>query len=141
MNSPRWPSGCVEDLQAFEAVCQDLLTLTRCEHLALSRGVYRPGDFPKQRKDLIPRMEAAFTKLRAWRQRRPRGRMAAADGADEVQALIQRIGGLCSCILALDRENQQALLRRSVGAAVPAPGPVAGPSGYVAGLYRRHAGR
>lgn len=143
MKSPEELSKCVETLRGFEAVCRDLLALARREHVALSRRAdYRPEEFDRQRKDLIPRLEAAFTGLRAWRQCHSTARPHVAQSEDEVQALIRRIGGLCSCILAMDRENQQALLRRSVGVAMPAPGPVvAGPPGYVAGLYRRHAGR
>lgn len=142
MNSSGHASDSLDALRGFEAVCRELLALARREYLALNgRGQYRPGQFDQQRKDLIPRLQAVFTGLRAWRHSRSRGRSPTAHDEDEMQALIRRIGGVCSCILALDRENQQTLLRRSVGAAVRAPGPVAGPPGYVAGLYRRHAGR
>ena len=59
--------------------------------------------------------------------------------SDEVVDLFQTIQSLVMKTLLLDRENQQALLRRGMVPAISLPAVGAQQPHFVAGLYRQHA--
>jgi hypothetical protein len=61
------------------------------------------------------------------------------DRFPDVKAAIQMLQDLIVRVLQLDRENQQALLRRGLVPARHVTACAAPPSNYVASLYRRHA--
>ena len=129
----------LHDLRAFAAFGEEALALAAREHQALA-GVadYEPFEFCRLRKDLLLRLESLITPLKHWRQLwqeispLERGRCSDVNGA------IQMLQDLLGRILQLDRENQQALLRRGLVPARHVTSCAAPPSNYVANLYRRH---
>jgi len=129
----------IADLHTYQAICDEALTLTTRENQALATaGEYQPFEFYQVRRGLLPRLETALVQLRKWREIWLRVSPAERAGCSEVKVLFQSVQGLLMKLLLLDRENQQALLRRGLvpprhvaAAAVQQPN-------FVANVYKRH---
>lgn len=129
----------VSDLRAYHQLCEEALALTTRENQALGNaGDYQPFEFFQLRTSLLPRLESALLQLRKWREIWLRVSPAERAGCLEVKVLFQSVQDLLMKLLLLDRENQQALLRRGL---VPprhlATAAVQQPT-YVANVYKRH---
>lgn len=142
MNDSR-PAGPVpellRDLRAFVALGHDILALAVREHQALAGGGDYPAfEFHRARKDLLLRLDPLTMGLRRWRRRWQE--CSPAERAKQTDATIamRTLQNLIAKILQLDRENQQALLRRGLVPARQLNSFAAPPAHYVAGLYRRH---
>lgn len=129
------------DLRAYLVLCDEALALTTRENQALTGSAeYQPFDFFQLRTSLLPRLETALVTLRKWREIWLRVPAAERAGYSEVKELFQSVQGLLMKLLLLDRENQQAMLRRGLvparhlsTAAAAAPQP-----NFVANVYKRH---
>jgi len=134
-------SEMIADLQAYQTICDEALSLTTRENQALSvAGEYQPFEFYQLRRGLLPRLENALVQLRKWREIWLRASPAERAGCSEVKVLFQSVQSLLMKLLLLDRENQQALLRRGLvpprhlaAAAVQVQQP-----NFVANVYKRH---
>jgi hypothetical protein len=134
-------SEMIADLQAYQVICDEALTLTARENQALaSANEYQPFEFFQLRTSLLPRLETALVQLRKWREIWLRVSPAERAACSEVKELFQSVQGLLMKLLLLDRENQQALLRRGLvpsrhlaTTAVQVQQP-----NYVANVYKRH---
>jgi hypothetical protein len=132
-------SEMISDLREYLVICDEALSLTTRENQALSNAAdYQPFEFFQLRTSLLPRLENALVQLRKWREIWLRVSPAERAGCSEVKVLFQSVQGLLMKLLLLDRENQQALLRRGLvpprhhgTAAVQQPN-------YVANVYKRH---
>jgi hypothetical protein len=127
------------DMKAFRLLCEDVLSLMTRESIALTGSApYVPTDFSGRRKDLLPHLEKALTRLRSqralWQQSDPDGR----DRDDDLKALFQTIQGILMKALTLDRENQQLMLRRGLMPAEHLPSVAAQKPSFVSSLYQRH---
>lgn len=130
------------DLQGHLQLCEEIMALTARENQALGGGTDYPAfDFCHQRKNLLPRLDKSLMALRTWRQRwqqlTPAERAVCAD----IKTLFQAVQGLLMKILLLDRENQQALLRRGLVPAQHLPAAAVQQPHCVVDAYRRHARR
>ena len=131
--------GLVFELRSYVALCEEILSLTTRENQALSgHADYQPLEFHQKRKTLLPNIELLLTKLRhrrmAWQQVPTSER----ERCEEVKPLFQNIQNLLMKVLLLDRENQQAMLRRGLVPTEHLPAvPVQKPN-YVASLYLRN---
>ena len=130
------------ELRAFAVVCEDLLALAARDHQALNGpGDYQAFEFFRSRKDLLARLDSSLNNLRkwrlAWQQSDPKERAR----YPQVKSLFQMLQDQIVKILQLDRENQQALLRRGLLPARHVPALAGQRAHCVADLYRRHAGR
>jgi hypothetical protein len=138
MNPPiatEFAAGLALDLQAFHALCGEVLALVTRESQALSdQNDYQPGEFNQRRKRLLPELESALNTLSKRRQSRRQ-----ATQSEENTKLFQTIQSLLTKVLFLDRENQQALLRRGLVPAKHLPPIAAQRPHYVTGLYRQHS--
>jgi hypothetical protein len=131
----------IADLRAYQTICEEALTLTTRENQSLSTaGEYQPFEFYQLRTGLLPRLETALVQLRKWREIWLRVSPAERAGCSEVKVLFQSVQGLLMKLLLLDRENQQALLKRGLvpprhlaAAAVQVQKP-----NFVANVYKRH---
>jgi hypothetical protein len=128
------------DLRAFSRVCEEVLSLARQEHQALSSpGAYEYREFHQRRTELLPDIESLLRKFRghraAWRQLP----QAQRDGFEELKRLFQNIQNLLMRVIVLDRENQQAMLRRGMVPVQHIPEAAARQPHYVADLYRRNS--
>jgi hypothetical protein len=129
----------ISDLRVYLGICEEALALTARENQALAAASeYQPFQFFQLRTSLLPRLENALVQLRKWREIWLRVSPAERAGCSEVKVLFQSVQSLLMKLLMLDRENQQALLRRGL---VPprhlATAAVQQPN-YVANVYKRH---
>ena len=132
-------SDMIRDLRAFSIMGEEVLALATREHQALAgAGDYEPFVFHRLRKDLLLRLEPLIIGIKRWRQLWQQISPVERAGCIDVKAMIQMLQDLLVRILQLDRENQQALLRRGLVPARHVTSCAAPPSNYVANLYRRH---
>lgn len=129
----------IADLRTYLGICDEALALTARENQALTGGSeYQPFEFFQIRRDLLPRLESVLVQLRKWREIWLRVPQMERAGCTEVKVLFQSVQGLLMRVLMLDRENQQALLRRGlVPARHLATAAVQQPN-HVANVYKRH---
>lgn len=136
--NPPFIAEMISDLRAYLGICDEALALTARENQALSGADYQPFEFFQLRTSLLPRLETALVQLRKWREIWLRTSPEERASCSEVKVLFQSVQGLLMKLLLLDRENQQALLRRGL---VPprhlATAAVQQPN-YVANVYKRH---
>lgn len=136
--NPPFISEMIADLRAYLGICDEALALTTRENQALAGSDYQPFEFFQLRTSLLPRLETALVQLRKWREIWLRTSPEERASCSEVKVLFQSVQGLLMKLLLLDRENQQALLRRGL---VPprhlATAAVQQPN-YVANVYKRH---
>lgn len=138
--TPDFLTAFVSDLQRHMAVCEEMLGLLTLENMALAgQGNYRSFEFYQKRKNLLPNLESTLIVLRerrlAWQQASPDER----ERCTEARTLMQNIQNLLLKVLSLDRENQQAMLRRGLVPASHLPAAAAQKPNYVASLYRRNS--
>jgi hypothetical protein len=127
------------DLRAFTVLCEEALALASREHQALaSTGNYQPFEFYQLRKNLLGRLDPLMIEIQHWRQLWQQSSPLERASFSGVKAAIQMLQDLIMRILQLDRENQQALLRRGLVPARHVTSCAAPPSNYVANLYRRN---
>jgi hypothetical protein len=132
-------NGMVFELRNYLALCEEILSLTTRENLALSsQSDYSSSEFHQKRKNLLPDIELLLTKLRnrrlVWQQMPASER----ERCEEVKPLFQNIQNLLMKVLLLDRENQQAMLRRGLVPTDHLPAAAVQKPNYVAGLYQRN---
>lgn len=112
---PPNPSLQTDDLRSHLALCEEVLRLVTDESEALrGAGTFASQEFAQQRNDLLPRLIQSLDALRrlreAWLELEPAVR-ARQDGMD---MLLRRNQDLIMKIIVIDRENEQALLRRGL---------------------------
>jgi hypothetical protein len=143
MTSPALPDvlqNPADPLRRHLALCEEVLALTGREHQALvAPDDYRPFEFYQGRKALLSRLDDALNSLRMWRQAWQQLDPAERGRTPEVKHLLQAVQNVLVKILVLDRENQQALLRRGLVPARQMPAFAAQPPHYAARVYRRHS--
>jgi hypothetical protein len=141
-DQPIDPSQLASDLHAFLDLTQEVLDLTSRENQLLSSTEeYDPSEFSSRRKILMPRLEESLIALRGWRHRWQQLGPAERAGGGEVPMLFQATQGLLMKVLLLDRENQQALLRRGLVPARHLPAAGVRQPHCVADIYQRNARR
>jgi flagellar biosynthesis/type III secretory pathway chaperone len=130
----------IGDLKVFAAVCEDLLNLATREHQALAgEADYLPMEFYQERKTLLPDVEALPQKFRNHRKTWQQIPECQREQFSELKTLFQHIQGLVTRVIQLDRENQQAMLKRGLVPVKHLPGVARQPSHFVADLYRRNS--
>jgi hypothetical protein len=128
----------VADLRGHLALCQEVLALVESESQALRRPDTSLAFATYQaKKNLLPRLNQSLNQIRQhranWRQ------LDAAQRArfPEVPELLRQNQDLIMKIIVLDRENEQALLRRGLVPPQHLPPAQRQRPHYVADLYRR----
>lgn len=132
------PLEFVSDLNQHLALCLELLGLVERESRWL-RQQRSPleGEAGEARKNLLPRLDQSLAKLRRHRAEWQRLTPAERSGFPEIGSLLRRNQELTMRILMLDRENEQALLRRGLVPAAHLPPAQRQRPGMVVDLYRR----
>jgi hypothetical protein len=137
--TPEFRAGLIVELQTYLKLCEEILALSVRENVALSgQAGYQPFEFDQKRKNLLPNLESVSDKLR---QRRIIWQQASASEraqCQEAKPLFLNIQNLLMKMLLLDRENQQAMLRRGLVPARHLPAAAARQPHYVANLYQRN---
>lgn len=137
---PAFVSELARQLRDFQALYDEVLALTARESRALAGpGDYQPFEFFSGRKTLLSRLDQSLNLLRTWRQAWQKLDPAERAQFTEVKSLLQAVQDSVVRILVLDRENQQALLRRGQLPARHVPSFAAQQPHFAAQLYRRHS--
>jgi hypothetical protein len=137
---PPFASELASHLRGYLGLCEEVLSFTTRESQALAaQSDYQPFEFHQGRKALLLRLDEGLNLLRVWRQGWQQVDPAEQMRYSEVKLLLQMVQDTLVRILVLDRENQQALLRRGLVPARHVPSFASQPPHYAAQLYRRHA--
>ncbi|HEY9509672.1 MAG TPA: hypothetical protein VIV82_07405 [Verrucomicrobiae bacterium] len=127
-------------LRGYLTLCDDALSLATRESQALSTTAeYQPFEFFQGRKSLLSRLDQSLNLLRIWRQAWQKLAPEERAQYSEVKSLLQAVQDSMVKILLLDRENQQALLRRGLLPAQHVSSFAAPKPHYAAQLYSRHS--
>ena len=126
------------DLQQHLRLCQEILGLVQRENQILSGpDSASPTEFSQLRRSLLPRLDTSLEALRrhraAWQRMSPDQRAH----QPQVVSLFRQNQDLIMKILVLDRENEQALLRRGLVPPRHIPPAARQRPHFVADLYRR----
>jgi hypothetical protein len=137
--SADFAAGLIFELRTYLDLCEEFLVLAVRENQALSgQAVYQPFEFHQKRQSLLPNLEAVSGRLRdlrmVWQQASPSER----ERCQEAKPLFQNIQSLLMKLLVLDRENQQAMLRRGLVPLKHLPAVAVQKPHYVASLYQRN---
>ena len=138
---PAFVSELIQHLRDYLETCEELLALTVRESRSLTtaEGEYKPFENYQGRKALLSRLDQSLNLLRTWRQAWQRLDPAERARYSEVKSLLQTVQDAVVRILLLDRENQQALLRRGLVPARHVPAFASPQPHYAAQLYRRYS--
>jgi hypothetical protein len=129
-----------EHLRRHLALCREVLAVVEREGQTW-RTPDGPAAFPgcQAKKDLLPRLTQSLDELRRLRvswQRLPPAERTQQKGVD---VLMRQNQDMIMRILLLDRENEQALLRRGMLPARRLPSANRQRPHYVASLYQRNS--
>lgn len=128
----------VTDLQGHLALCQEILALVETERHALHHSESGPSfESYQAKKNLLPRLNQSLNQIRqhraTWQKLSPAERAQ----HEEVPALLRQNQDLIMKIIVLDRENEQALLRKGLVPPRQLPSAQRQRPHFVADLYRR----
>jgi hypothetical protein len=140
MPTANFAAQVADDLRAFLSLCEEALALATCENQVFTAGPeYQPSAFLPRRKSMLSSLNQAVVNLknirRVWQQTDPAER----DRCGEVKSLFQAVQGTLMKVLLLDRENQQAMLRRGLVPVQHLPAAAAQRPHFVTGLYQKHS--
>jgi hypothetical protein len=143
MNTPA-PAPLIPELagqlRRFLGLCEETLSLiTRENHALAGPGDYQPFEFYQGRKALLLKLDEGLNLLRMGRQAWRQLEAAEQTRYPEVKRLLQTVQDSLVKILVLDRENQQALLRRGLVPARHVPSFASRTPLQAARIYRRHS--
>lgn len=137
---PTFVSELAGQLRGYLGLCEDMLAFTTSESQALAGSAeYQPFEFFQGRKTLLSRLDQSLNLLRTWRLAWQRLDPTERAQYPEVKTLLQAVQDAVVRILVLDRENQQALLRRGLVPARHVPAFASRPPHLAAQVYRRHS--
>ena len=118
MTPPTAPSDQVfpvDDLHTHLALCEEVLSLVTEESEALrAPGPFVSQDFSERRNHLLPRLDQSLNSLRSLREAWHRLDSTSRVRQTGVDILLRRNQDLIMKIIVIDRENEQALLRRGL---------------------------
>lgn len=135
---PDETSGLIPDLRAFVGVCEELLQLSVREHQALNGSANSlPEEYRGIRKDLLMRLDQVLISVKNWRKAWQKENPTSCPRNPEVKALLDVLQQMIVKILQLDRENQQALLRRGLLPAREVASYTPATSSFVSKVYAR----
>lgn len=131
----------VTDLQQALQVHSEVLALVEAENQTL-RQSESPVRFEGAtlRRQVLPRLQASLERLRQQRAAWTRLTPAERAGYPQLTTLIRQCQDIIMRVLVLDRENEQALLRRGMLGPRHLPAHQTRRPEQVAGLYRRQEG-
>jgi hypothetical protein len=132
-------AGLTHVLRTHLELCEQALALITSEKQSLA-GQEGPDAFTfcQRRKGLLAAIQGSLNDIRQWRQTWQQISPDERAQLPEAAQLFQSIQGSMMKILIMDRENQQAMLRRGLIPAQNLPAAASQQTHYVAGLYRRH---
>jgi hypothetical protein len=126
-------------LRAFAELCEEALTLAQQENQALTGTADpAPNRFDERRKTLLQAIEINSLRRSFWREKWSLVRHNPKVPSHDIKILLTDIQNLLMRVFQLERENQQARLRRGLVPPLQLPSSVSQQPHFVAGLYQRH---
>ena len=130
----------IADLRAHQVACRELLLLAERESQALRQGQTNVlAEIHQSRKLLLPRLSDLLEKVRQhrilWQGLTVRERVA----QPEIGFLVRQAQDLILRVLVLDRENEQALLRKGLVPLRHVPSANRQRPHFVASMYQRNS--
>ncbi|MBI4326258.1 MAG: hypothetical protein HY674_13485 [Chloroflexi bacterium] len=136
------PVDMLADLQGHLEVCRGILAVTERENQALRNPAPPPWEeICAAKKNLLPRLNQALDQLRKHRVNWQKLSATERSRHAEIGALLRQNQDVIMKIIVLDRENEQALLRRGLVPLNDLPPVNRQRPHYVADLYRRQSAR
>lgn len=136
MNAPS-SSALLADLHQHLELCREIFSIVERENQALRRGDAKLSEEFLKKKNLLPTLNQSLNRIRQhrveWHKRSPQDRAREAG----VGMLLREVQDLIMKIIVLDRENEQALLRKGLVPARHLPHANRQRPHFVADLYRR----
>ncbi len=132
------PEAITESLREHLALCQEILGIVEKESQILRAGEASDlAPLSAQRKNLLPRLNQSLDHLKMHRVRWQQ--MGSSDRArhPEIGGLLRQNQELIMKVIMLDRENEQALLRRGMIPVQQLPAAQRQQAHFVTELYRR----
>ncbi len=131
-------NSIVADLRGHLALCREILTLVENESHALHHSDAGPSfESYQAKKNLLPRLNQSLNQIRqhraTWQKLSPADR----EQNPEVPGLLRQNQDLIMKIIVLDRENEQALLRKGLVPPRQLPSANRQRPHFVADMYRR----
>jgi len=140
MPTANFAAQVAADLRDFLSLCEEALALATCENQIFTVGPdYQPAEFLPRRKSLLSSLDQAVVNLKNIRRVWQRTDPAEREQCGEVKSLFQAVQGTLMKVLLLDRENQQAMLRRGLVPVQHLPAAAAQRPHFVTSLYQKHS--
>jgi hypothetical protein len=131
------PEGVAADLQEHLQLAQEILSLVERENVALRQSDGPGPELVELKKEFLPRLTDSLERLKL-RRAEWTGLPAEVRAAHpQIAGLLRQNQDVIMKIIVLDRENEQALLRKGMVPARHLPSPNRNRPHYVADLYRR----
>ena len=127
----------IQDLKAHLALCQEVLDLTERQHELLHAPAEGESDLTTPRKALLLRLNQSVECLRHHRVLWQQTSVSERSRFPEIGSLLRANQDLIMKVVVLDRENEQAWLRRGLVPARHLPPAAAQRPHYVSEMYRR----
>ena len=103
------------ELESHLSICRDVLDLVTHESEALRQsGEFSGEGFASRRAELLPRLGESLAGLRRVREAWQRIELGVRSRQAGIESLLRDNQNLIMKIIVLDRENEQALLRRGL---------------------------
>ena len=128
-----------EDLSTHAALCEELLFMTQTESQELASARAESFQFTQRRKTLLPRLDDCVGRLREHRSRWLHFDAAVRQQNEQINSALCRNQQLIMKVVALDRDNEQARLRRGLLPVSQVPSLNRERPHFVVELYRRYA--
>lgn len=128
----------LSDLRGLQTVCRELLSLAEREsQLLRGDATSAMGETGSNRRALVPRLNDALLKAREHRVKWQALSAAERAAQPEIGFLVRQVQDLIMRVILLDRDNEQALLRRGMIPPREIPAAQRQRPHFVADLYRR----
>jgi flagellar biosynthesis/type III secretory pathway chaperone len=135
--NPTPASPLINDLRQHLEVCRELSTIVEREAQALRRSDAGLNVEFFLKKNLLPSLNQSLNRIRQHRVNRAENGSRLSGSEMELAPLLREIQDLIMKIIVVDRENEQALLRKGLVPARHLPHANRQRPHFVADLYRR----
>jgi len=133
-------SEFIHDLKTHKNLCEDILKLVCNEHARLRSSDENPGvETSGTKKKFLAQLTESLNKIREHRTAWLRLEPALRQEHPEIAELLRENQNLIMRILVLDRENEQALLRKGLVPPKHVPPANRQRPHFVTSMYQRHS--
>jgi hypothetical protein len=129
--------GVARDLQEHLQLAQEILALVERENVALRQSEGAAPELIELKKGVLPRLTESLDRLKLRRAEWTALPAETRAAHPQIAGLLRQNQDVIMKIIVLDRENEQALLRKGMVPPRHLPSPNRNRPHYVADLYRK----